>query len=226
MRLLLLLAFAAQAWGATLSEYLPHATGDHVAGMLVRQDSGEWASEWIAYGGGKLEWRDPHTAVGNFEYMSVRNGWIYLDRLDQWQVLCTRAELEDAGGVATTIDCSSGHPYVPLLLPKDPFTVRVWGTVGGQLFYWQSVFTPGVQVLNTCWYQGPRTMEAIEQQDSWWAQNSGWVRAIGTLPYSNGQPVRPTVNNKYRVTLVKGIGVWTIHDDGVNLCAYSTWSWN
>jgi hypothetical protein len=213
-----------------LLDYMPHASGQHLAGMLVRQDSRQWASMWVAYDNGMLEWRDPNTGHGNFEFMSVRNGWIYLDRLDQWAITCQRAELEDINsGTTVDVTCDKGHPYVPLLLPRDPFRVRVWGKVGGQPFYWQSDFYPGERMQNDCWYQGSQTLEVTRQKDSWWSMSSGWVRATGTLPYdAAGRPQRPAVDNKYEVTLAKGIGVWTINDmtSGQKFCAYSTWRWN
>lgn len=229
MRLALLLAFASCANGATMLDYMPHASGDHVAGMLLRQDSREQASEWIAYGGGMLEWRDPHKAVGNFEHMSFRgDGFVYLDSLDQWSITCLRAELEWAG-VITSIPCGGGgHPYVPRIIPHDTFEMRAWLDVGGQKAFWQARFTPGVTATNPCWYQGATTVtDAIEQKDSWWGANAGWSRATGTSPFdAAGNMVRPIVNYLYTITLAKGYGVWTINDNGFLLCAYSNWKWN
>ena len=227
LALSLLLAIATGAQGATLAEYMPHASGDHVAGMLIKRDSREWASMWVSYGKGMLEWRDPAAKVGNFEFMSWRDGWLFLDKLDQWPIRCIKAEIEIAG-IVLPAPCDKGHPYSPANVLRDPIIMRAWIDVGGQKAYWQSEFIPGVQTFNPCWYQGERTVETILQRDSWWSANGGWVRATGTPPYdAQGRPRRPVVTNAYEVTLAKGVGVWTINDIGNNVqfCAYSTWSW-
>lgn len=236
IRVLLALALwcvAASGWSAPTSDYFIHFMHRQQAGMIVWQDTRQWTSLWITHLNGDVQWRDPNTSdPGSFEQMFQRDGyWILGGFEHKWSADCTRAEIEDINtGAIAQLDCSKGHPYAPFLLPRDPWRMRVWGLIAGsRRFYWESDFYPSQQVFNGCWYQGGQTREAIVQDDSWWTKEDGWTRATGTEPYDfAGNPVRPTVNKTYRVTVAKGAGVWTIHENGArsDRCAYSVWDWN
>jgi hypothetical protein len=216
----------------TSPEYYIHFQPKQIAGMLVHENSRQWASLWVAHKEGFVEWLDPNTGSGSGrEYGVIRDGWFVLTAFDQWSADCVRAELEDINsGVVTTIQCSKGHYYIPLLVPRDPFRVRVWGVIAGgpKKFYWEADFFPNEQKFNPCWYEGPKTAQVIRQQEVWFDTAGGWVRGTGTAPFdAAGKPIRPQVIKQWEVTVARGYGVWTMQDlnTGDKYCAYSTWEW-
>ena len=222
---------------STLAEYFIHTEPQQRAGMIVWADTRQPTSEWITYPNGNVRWLDPNIAgdVGDFERMTTRDGYLTLlgfgpiyDTV-KWPADCVQAEIEDINsGARFPLTCRGGHYYSPVLVPRDPWRMRAWGTSGGRRFYWESDFYPGVQVFNPCWYEGGQAREAIAQDDAWFDEWGGWQRAEGSPPFDDyGRPIRPTVTKFYRVTLAKGAGVWTIEDKrlGRTRCAYSTWQW-
>lgn len=232
MRLLLaLLLWSVGASAATLPEYYVHLQGKPIAGMLVWQDTREWLSMWVAYPNGDMAWRDPRSpGPGSVEHQVIRDGFFVLNGFDQWPADCVRAELEDINsGVVTTLPCTKGHFYSPLLIPRDPWRMRIWGVIPGKKFYWEADFYPSEQMTNPCWIEGPKTAEVIRQKEVWYDTGGGWVRGSGTNPWdAAGKPIRPTVNKQWEVTVAKGYGIWTMKDlaTGKSMCAYSIWNWN
>lgn len=224
-------ATACSPRGATLGDYYAHVVPGQRAGMLVWQDTLEWTSEWISHPNGDVQWLDPHEPPGSFEQMTVRDGYLVLLGFEhRYSADCTLAEIEDINSaVRYPITCRGGHYYSPMLLPRDPWRMRMWGTIaGGRRFYWQSDFYPGEQAFNACWFEGAQSREVVRQLDSWWSEPEGWVRATGGPPFdAAGRPVRPAVSSTYEITLAKGVGPWTIRDKSVgrDRCAYSMWSW-
>ena len=229
LALALLLFWSVGASAVTLPEFYIHLQGKRQAGMLVWQDTRQWVSEWVGYANGDVEWLDPNTGQrGSVEHQIFRDGFFVITGFDQWPADCTKAEIEDINtGTVYPLTCSKGHFYSPLIVPKDPWRIRVWGLIAGnRKFYWQSDFFPGETVTNPCWFQGPITREVIRQKDSWWDEVQGWVRATGSLPFEGNKPVRPTVQSLWEVTVAKGLGVFTTKGaDGRVACLYSVWSW-
>lgn len=227
---LLLLAMVSQAWGATLPEYFVHVLPGQRAGMLVWQDTRQQTSQWVSYPNGDVAWGDPNKWQPSLEHMRVLDGYLTIAGFDQWTADCIQAEIEDINsGVRYPLTCRGGHYYSPMLIPRDPWRVRVWGLIAGtRKFYWEADFFATETAFNACWYEGAQTKDVIRQDDSWWDDQAGWVRATGSNPYDAvGKPVRPTVTKLWEVTLARGVGPWTILDkaSGRRMCAVSTWAW-
>ncbi len=218
---------------ATLPEYFIHVLPGQRAGMLVWLDTRQWTSQWITHSNGDVQWRDPNTSLpGSFEHMFVRDGYLLIQGFDQWDASCTMAEIEDLNsGVRYPLTCRGGHYYSPMLVPRDPWRMRVWGLIAGtRKFYWESDFFTAETAFNACWYEGAQTRDVIRQLDSWWTKDEGWVRSTADRePFDlAGNPVRPTVKKLWEITLAKGVGPWTITDkaSGRKMCAYSRWDWS
>jgi hypothetical protein len=216
---------------ATLPEYFIHVLPQQRAGMLVWQDTRQYTSQWVTYLNGDVAWGDPNKWQPSYEHMFVRDGWLLIQGFDKYEASCTQAEVEDINsGIRYPLTCRGGHYYSPMLVPRDPWRMRVWGLIAGtRKFYWESDFFTAETAFNPCWFEGAQTKDVIRQLDSWWDEPAGWVRATGTSPYdSAGRPVRPTVTKLWEVTLAKGVGPWTILDkaSGRRVCAYSSWPWS
>ena len=218
---------------ASLSEYYIHMQGKQHAGMLAWGDTKQFTSLWVGYKNGDVEWLDPNTGKrGSVEHQIQRDGFFVLTGFDQWSADATQAEMFDIGTSAIyPLVPKGGHQYSPLLVPRDPWGMRVWGKIAGgpRRFYWQSEFYPGYQASNPAWYQGPIQRETIRQLDAWWDSIEGWVRAKGDqAPFdAAGNPIRPRVTSQWEVTVAKGLGVFTTKGpDGRVAGLYSVWDWS
>lgn len=219
---------------ASLSEYYIHMQGKQHAGMLAWADTKQFTSMWVGYKNGDVEWLDPNTGKrGSVEHQIFRDGFFVLTGFDQWSADATQAEMYDINTGATySLTPRGGHQYSPLLVPRDPWGMRVWGKIAGgpRLFYWQSEFYPGVQVSNPCWHQGPIQRDCIKQMDAWWDSVEGWTRATADkAPFDGTTPARPKVASTWEVTIAKDLGVFTTRSTapGGRLAGvYSTWDWS
>ena len=228
--LLLLLAFCGSARAAVLTDYFIHVLPGQRAGMLVWEDTRERTSQWVAYPNGDVAWGDPNKWQPSLEHMRVLDGYLTISGFDQWSADCIQAEIEDIqSGIRYPVTCRGGHYYSPMLVPRDPWRIRVWGLIAGtRKFYWEADFWQTQAAFNPCWYEGAQSRDAITQQEVWWDEIGGWQRGTGDRAFdAQGKPVRPTVTKLWEITLARGAGPWTILDksSGRRICAYSMWNW-
>lgn len=236
------------ALAATWSDYSPAIGSTKMAALLSRADTHQWASEWIGLGNGGAIWRNPNdpSSQGSIENWFLDNdGWYKIRSYENpaapighqvYQVTCIKADVTDlnTGKVLPLLCNRAGQPYVPFLIPNDPFRVRAWGLVDGTLqYYWEATFYPNEQATDVCWLAGPRTLQVIRQQEAWWDSGGLWMNGgnVGIRPFNaNGTPVEVNVPMARETTLAKGLGVFTTVDltgptKGIQLCLYSIWQW-
>jgi len=231
---LLLVALVQSAHAAIATDFYVHLQAKRQAALIVWQDiSGRpGLAVWVADGTGAVQWRNPDGSISQAgtEHMAIRNGWIMLDRFGPWSADCIKAELVDIQtGTVMEFPCKpgGGHPYVPMILPRDPFRVRVWGLIDGkQAFYWETDFAHVGQVRNECWYEGPQSRESIQQSEAWFAAHGGWLIGSGGAPFdAQGKPQAANAVHGCTVTVAKGAGVWTYAVGKDRACLYSLWNW-
>src|SRR5690348_10027190 len=189
MRALLLTAllWAGAALGVTSPQYWVHIAPQKQAALFVGQTTGSWFSEWVSDGTGAAMWRNPSTGVPTgVEHWTLRDGWLVITGfsddfgLPQWPADCVRAELQDVQtGATAPLTCRGGHQYVPFLIPRDPWRIRIWGVIANSLkFYWEAEFTPGT-MTDSCYYSGPITRDVIVQREVWWDSGGGGAKHDG-----------------------------------------------
>jgi hypothetical protein len=244
LALLLAIGCAASAARAETSpQFWVHMAPQKQAALFVGQTTGAWFSEWVSDGTGAAMWRNPTSGVATgVEHWTLRDGWLVLTGYSndfgavQWPADCVRAEIEDVQtGATAPLTCRGGQQYVPFLIPRDPWRIRIWGVIANSSrFYWEAEFTPGQSVTDSCYYSGPITRDAIVQREVWWdstgggPKHDGWAEGTGTAPFdASGKPVVPTVTYGVETTVAKGEGVLTHKDlaTGLAMCLYSRWDW-
>jgi len=185
-------------------------------GAMISWDSGNSdLSELVTFGNGDQEWVNPQTpsitsGVENWgisgEYICVKGYSPTSTGSPEWPAPATKAQIVDIGSgtiVPVPIDGVT-QPYIPIIMPKDPFKMQVWGTISGQRkYFWQSIFTPTTAV-NPVYGTAP----AIQQWDSWWDELNGYVRCTGTqLPYdASGNPQDPGMTSLWLETIALWYG--------------------
>lgn len=220
---------------STLS-YFIDVTGPRY-GAMIAWNSGVQLTELVTFGNGDLEWINPQTpsvnsGVENWgvsgEYICVK-GYSSSSTGDaQWPAPATKAQIIDISSSLTVQIPLDGvtQPYIPLILPKDPFRMQVWGVIAKQRkYFWQSDFTPSITASNPV----HGVLPAIQQYDYWWDETNGWVRSSGKqLPYdASGNPQDPEATSTWMNTIALGFGkCFTGTDVAMNQSFYLSQKWN
>jgi len=222
----------------TLS-YFVDVTGPRYGAMLAWNDGSGNLSELITFGTGDIEWANPtspniNPSVENWgvsgEYIVVKGYSLAAGTPPTYPAPATKAQIIDiASGTIVPIPVDGKtQPYMPLILPKDPFRMQVWGIVSGvRKYFWQSDFTPGVTAVNPVY----GSVEAIQQNDAWWDASGGFFRCTGKQsPYdASGNPQDPGITSLWMETIALGYGpcfTGTDLDPAVNKSFHISARWN
>lgn len=162
--------------------------------------------------------------------------WLTLARLGPHAIKTLKAVVT-RDGVAKEIECATGHPYA--LLNFVPHRLKVWGDVGGMLFYWEVAYSLAIMRNPLL---GDR--ECIVQRECWGNPKGGgpsdgpweWVRGgpipPTAIPFAKGKPVDIACEFAWFQGIGKGYGpTWVMGEtkddvDTVTSCANSGgWSW-
>lgn len=241
---LLLWLIAGPAFAVTAPQFWVHTAPQKQASILAWQGTSQWVTEWISDGTGSALWRDPNNpedrSKWNVEHWALRDGWLMIDWFSndfvgapRFNADCVKAEIQDVQtGITAPLTCRGGHYYVPFLMPRDPWRVRMWLLIAGSLHaYWEAQFSPQANASGACMTE---PQDVIVQREVWWdsggggPKHDGWAEGSGTAAFdAKWNPITPAVTYGVEAVVAKGQGVIRRTDfiDGRTMCLYAHWSW-
>lgn len=226
----------------TLDRYLPQLGAGRWHGVLANP-AGAFGGEFFTEPG-RVRWG------ASVEHWRTRdcNGKVYA-WVDAYESLTARAvypieTVLDTVGGADLSACTDGAAFAPLDL-TGPVVTEQWFKIWDATHtywrpgYWRGEFRPLPAVVNPC--QAGRALPAVELREVWWDPAAGWVRGLpkrpGALPWSDadknpnpvawtsGAPLPIEVESTSVETFALDAGLWTLQENGGELCQASLTTW-
>lgn len=221
------------------TDYVPY--GKRAAGAY-NSLNGELAGIWVIApdASGKINqvhFYDPKAGPGYYEEHTIKynpatgSDWMFVTGYCNWKTkVCDTVLIEKVivtfGGQSFDITRKdiAGQPYAPMRFSGE-YEVKAWGWSAGARFFWHARVSEQSLTSKTWKGDGSLTRSALQQEEIWWDERSGWEGPKGTIG-PDGWPVGDHPGwGRTSSAAQGGIFAWTGDILGWQFGTSSTWIW-